>query len=94
MKHLLFLAVLSFHVVAFAGQQGCDCKGTTGGLSAAHGHFGGSNSTAQASHASASPGQSAQGGQGGSYWTPGPNASLVDAYQPWPESEMRRFQKP
>jgi hypothetical protein len=31
---------------------------------------------------------------GGSYWAPNPNASVVDAYQPWPQSEMRQFQKP
>lgn len=30
-----------------------------------------------------------QGGQGGKY-----QASAVDGYQPWPESEMRQFQKP
>lgn len=30
-----------------------------------------------------------QGGQGGKY-----QASVVDGYQPWPESEMRQFQKP
>jgi len=39
---------------------------------------------------SAAPGQS---GQGGYYYGPR-DGSVVDAYQPWPESEMRRFQKP
>jgi hypothetical protein len=61
------------------------------GLGAIGGAYG-MAAQAAASHAATStaPGQS---GQGGSYWTPREDASLVDGYQPYPEAEMRKFQK-
>lgn len=59
------------------------------------GHHGASlGSTAAAvaaNHASANAAQSS--GFGGSYFSPDAHASLVDGFQPWPESEMRQFQK-
>jgi hypothetical protein len=45
-----------------------------------HGH----HAVAHAAPSTASDPQSGNGGR----------ASLVDDYQPWPEAEMRRFQKP
>lgn len=92
MKHLLFLAALSLHAFAYA--NGCDCQGTTGGLGASHGHFGGSNAAAAAHYGQSAHAGASQSGNGGSYWTPAPDSSLVDGYQPWPESEVRQFQKP
>lgn len=65
--------------------------------SANHGHHGGGNKGALGASTSSSTGSSSasgQSGQGGSYWTPNPRASLVDEYQPWPQNEMRQFQKP
>lgn len=92
MKHLLFLAALSLHAFAYA--NGCDCQGTTGGLGASHGHFGGSNAAAAAHYGQSAHAGASQSGQGRSYWTPAPDSSLVDNYQPWPESEMRKYQRP
>lgn len=88
MKHLFFLAALSLHAFAYA--NGCDCQGPHGGIAAARGLAAGRAAANAASHG-ANAGQS---GNGGSYWSPQPDSSLVDAYQPWPESEMRKFQKP
>jgi hypothetical protein len=77
-------------LIATAAHAGSNAQGPHGGIAAARG-LAASRAAAQASHAGQSVGQSSQGG---SYWTPDPNASLVDAYQPFPEAEMRRFQKP
>ena len=35
-----------------------------------------------------------QSGNGGRYYYGPRDGSVVDGYQPWPESEMRKFQKP
>ena len=75
--------IFAFTLPAHAGSN---AQGPHGGIAAARGLA----ASRAASHASAS----AQSGQGGSYWTSDPNASLVDAYQPYPEAEMRQFQKP
>lgn len=83
-KSIAFAAALAFTIPAHAGSN---AQGPHGGIAAARGL---AAARAAASHASAS----AQSGQGGSYWTPAQNASLVDAYQPWPQAEMRQFQKP
>jgi uncharacterized membrane protein len=83
---ILALAALSFSAHSFAQTA-----------SANHGHHGGGNHGAMGAAAGASAGGSSgagQSGMGGSYWAPNPNASVVDAYQPWPQSEMRQFQKP
>ena len=80
------LTVLSLSSHAFASNT-----------SAAHGHHGGNNGALGSSVGMGSAqGSSAAGqsGMGGSYWAPKPNASAVDAYQPYPQSEMRQFQKP
>jgi len=62
-------------------------------LSAGHGARAGATA---GSGAVGSHGQSAgqSGSNGGRYLWINPDASLVDQYQPWPESEMRKFQKP
>lgn len=85
MKAALATILLALAIPAHAGSN---AQGPHGGIAAARG-LAASRASAQASH-----GASAQSGQGGSYWTPDPNASLVDAYQPFPESEVRQFQKP
>jgi hypothetical protein len=77
MKSLLFAALLALATQAHASTA-----------SANQGHHGGANSGALgcscgASHGTAAAGQS---GNGGRY-------SMVDQYQPWPESEMRNFEK-
>ena len=82
MKTAIAVSLLSLTINAHAGSN---AQGPHGGIAAARG-IAASRAAAQASHAG-------QSGQGGSYWTPDANASLVDAYQPWPQAEMRRFQK-
>jgi hypothetical protein len=81
------VAVLFLSTSAFASTVG-----------AAHGHHGGGNSGAVGASVGAAGGNSGaasgQSGAGGSYWAPNPRASVVDAYQPWPQSEMAQFQKP
>lgn len=58
--------------------------------SANGGHHGGGNNGAVGAAAGAFGGSSSaaagQGGNGGRY-------SVVDNYQPWPQSEMKKFQK-
>lgn len=66
---------------------------------ASHGHHGGGNNGAVGAAAgsfggNASAGQAGQSGQGGSYFSPRLNSSLIDDYQPYPQSEMKQFQKP
>lgn len=67
--------------------------------SANHGHHGygagvsGSLKGAPSSSSSAPAGPTGgNGGNGGSYFSPSLHDSLVDAYQPWPEAEVRQFQ--
>lgn len=71
--------------------------------SANQGHHGGGNNGAVGMSGGARAGLGAsnssqagagQSGQGGSYGTWYLKQSLVDGYQPWPQSEMRQFQKP
>ena len=84
----------SIGVIALALLPTLACAGTIG--SGPHGGMStgaaspGMLGMAPGSHGSAAPGQS---GQGGYYYGPR-DGSVVDAYQPWPESEMRRFEKP
>jgi hypothetical protein len=73
------------HASTAAASHGHHGGGNNGALGAAAGAFGGSKGSA------AGAGQS---GQGGSYGTWYLKSSLVDGYQPWPEEEMRQFQKP
>jgi hypothetical protein len=96
MKIILLALLLSASTIASAQSVGGNGHGTRGG----NGPGGAPGSTSngyghgeQAGHPSASIGQAAQGGQGGNYWAPSLNSSLVDAFQPWPESEMRQFQQ-
>ncbi|WP_433705781.1 hypothetical protein [Paraburkholderia sacchari] len=77
---------IALFALATTAHAGSNAQGPHGGIAAARG-IAASRAAAQASHAG-------QSGQGGSYWKPDLNASVVDAYQPWPESEMRQFQKP
>jgi hypothetical protein len=58
--------------------------------SANQGHHGGGNNGAMGAAAGSFGGQSAAVGQSGN----GGRYSMVDQYQPWPESEMASFQKP
>jgi hypothetical protein len=46
-----------------------------------------------ASSNNASAGAAGQSGQGGAYFAPDLHSSLIDGYQPWPEAEMKQFQK-
>lgn len=87
MKTLIFVLALSLCPLAFAASNS---QGPHGGIAAARGLAAGRAAANAASHG-ANAGQS---GNGGSYWSPQPDSSLVDAYQPWPQSEMRKFQKP
>lgn len=92
MKAIPLIAAALFAIVSTA-HAGCDCKGRTGGMGAggAPGSTASGNAAAAAAAASigAAPGQS---GRGGSYAAG--SVSLVDGYQPWPEAEMRQFEKP
>lgn len=85
-KSIAAAALLTLATTAYAGSNS---QGPHGGIAAARG-IAASRAASQASHA----GQNGQSGQGGSYWAPVQNASAVDAFQPWPEAEMRKFQKP
>ena len=83
MKTAIAVSLLSLTINAHAGSN---AQGPHGGIAAARG-IAASRAASQASHGG-------QNGRGGSYWTPAQNASLVDAYQPWPQSEMASFAKP
>ena len=85
MSYAKSIAVAALLTLATTAHAGSNAQGPHGGIAAARGLA----ASRAASHASAS----AQSGQGGSYWTPDANASLVDAYQPWPQSEMKQFAK-
>lgn len=85
MKIAILIGALLLTSTAHASQasanQGHHGGGNNGALGAAAGAFGGGSNGGQS-------------GNGGSYWSPNPNSSPVDAYQPWPQSEMQKFQKP
>lgn len=86
-KIIIAVAALTFSAASFAStasaNHGHHGVGNSGSVGAAAGAFGGGSS--------AGAGQS---GNGGSYWSPNLNAAPEDAYQPWPQSQMRAFQKP
>lgn len=84
--HVLIACALAMPCITHAGSN---AQGPHGGIAAARGM-----AAARAAASAAQSARSGAPGNGGSYWAPDPNASLVDNYQPWPESEMRRFQKP
>jgi hypothetical protein len=80
----------------FAVAKHSNAAEATGGAvaSADHGHHGyGAGVSGSLKGASSSASQGAVGGNGGSYFSPDLHSSLVDDYQPWPESEMRQFQR-
>jgi hypothetical protein len=90
-KIIIAVAALTFSATSFASS-----------MSANHGHHGGGNSGAVGAAAGAFGGGSSasgsagsgQSGMGGSYWSPSLTAAPEDAYQPWPQSEMKKFQRP
>jgi hypothetical protein len=90
-KIIIAVAALTFSAASFASSMSANAGhhggGNNGAMGAAAGAFGGGSSAA----GSAGSGQS---GMGGSYWSPNLNADPVDAYQPWPQSEMRKYQRP
>lgn len=87
MKTIITAIILAFATTAHAGNIGA---GPHGGMSTgAMGPNGpGSTGSAMAGHASFGGAQGAQGSQGGRYMP-----SMVDGYQPFPEAEMRQYQK-
>jgi hypothetical protein len=92
MRNLIIaVAALTFSASSFASTASANAGhhggGNHGAVGAAAGAFGSGSSAA----GSAGSGQS---GNGGSYWSPNLNAAPEDAYQPWPQSQMRAFQKP
>jgi len=76
---LAMALVTSAHAGAVAGRSGTSGGQQTGGYSSA------------ASHGTAA-GQSGNA-TGRAYFAPVLDGSVVDQYQPWPQSEMRQFQK-
>ncbi|PVX77150.1 hypothetical protein C7402_115209 [Paraburkholderia unamae] len=87
MKTLLSAVALTLiTITAHAGNIG---GGPHGGMSTGAMGPNGPGSTGAAMTGHASPGgtQGTQGSQGGRY-------SVVDGYQPWPQSEMRQYAKP
>ena len=80
MHRILGALLLTLAIPAHAASNS---QGPHGGIAAARG--------LAASHASSHMGaaQSANGNGNG-----GPAHSVVDDFQPWPESEMRQYQKP
>lgn len=105
MKKILVLIAMATAISAHAAGHGQ--SGTSGGQTA-YGHNGGAAygghaaAAASAGHSSAGAaygGASAGSGQSGnasglSYFSPYMDGDAVDPYQPWPEAEMRQFQKP
>ncbi|MEM5294262.1 hypothetical protein VSR82_07950 [Burkholderia sp. JPY481] len=85
---LMLFASLSAHASTASANHGHHGGGNNGAVGAAAGAFGGSSSS------SAGAAAAGASGMGGSYWSPDPNASLIDGYQPWPQREMKQFQKP
>lgn len=74
------------HASTASANHGHHGGGNSGAVGAAAGAFGGSSSASAA-------GNSASGGNGGSYGDFYLRASPVDNFQPYPESEMRQYQK-
>ena len=86
MKTIIATIALSFAFSAHAGTIG---SGPHGGMST-----GAASPGMMGMHSSQSKAQgSAQSGNGGYYYGPR-DGSVVDNYQPWPEADMRKFQKP
>jgi hypothetical protein len=77
---LLLALASSAHASNASANQGHH-GGSMGAVGASAGAFGGSTTGASAGS------NASQSGSGGRY-------SIVDNYQPWPESEMASFQKP
>ena len=86
MKTVFAIITLSFAFSAHAGTIG---SGPHGGMSTGAASPG---MVGMQSSQSKSQG-SAQSGNGGYYYGPR-DGSVVDNYQPWPEREMRQFQRP
>ena len=82
----LTIALITLALATSAHAATCGCKSGTSGGQTAYGHNG------AVGHAPSSSG-SGQAGQGGSYFSPAMDGDAVDPYQPWPQSEMRHFQK-
>jgi len=91
MKTILATILLSLAFSAYAGTIG----GPHGGMSigAASPGMLGMHSGGPSSMGSQTGAASSQGGNGGYYYGPR-DGSVVDNYQPWPEREMRVFQRP
>ena len=89
-KSIAFAAALAFTLPAHAGSN---AQGPHGGIAAARGIAASraANAAAMAAHQAA---MATGTGTGRSMWAPDMHSSMVDAYQPFPESEMRQFQKP
>jgi hypothetical protein len=79
---VLALACTQAYATSLGGNSGVG-HGARAGAKAGSGAVGQSSASASQS-----------GSSGGRYQWVNPDASLVDGYQPWPESEMRQFQKP
>jgi hypothetical protein len=90
MKSVLFALLLalatSAHASTASANHGHHGGGNNGAVGAAAGAFGGSSSASAA-------GSGASGGNGSSYGDWYLRASPVDNFQPYPESEMRQYQK-
>jgi hypothetical protein len=84
---MLFALISSANAGAVAGRSG-----TSGGQQT--GSYGG-HSGASAGVGAGASGQGQSGNATGrAYFAPSLNGSAVDQYQPWPQSEMKQFQKP
>jgi len=92
MKTIIATIALSFAFSAHAGTIG---GGPHGGMSTGAASPGmlGMHSGGPSSMGSQTGAGSSEGGNGGYYYGPR-DGSVVDNYQPWPEAEMRKFQKP
>jgi len=95
-KTILVIILLSFTFSAHAGTIG---SGPHGGMSigaASPGMMGmqaGPGQHGPAATGTTAGAASSEGGNGGYYYGPR-DGSVVDNYQPWPESQMRIFQRP
>jgi hypothetical protein len=90
MKSVLAILLLALATSAHASTASAN-HGHHGGAN--HGALGSSMGMASAQGSSASAGNSAGGGNGSSYGDWYLRASPVDNFQPYPESEMRQYQK-
>ena len=95
MKQLILACAFMLPIHAHAADAKAS-RGPHGGIAAGMALQAARASAAHASAlaASTNAGMPGGSGNGGSYWSPDMHASVVDNYQPWPEAEMRRFQKP